>query len=42
MDTLVIREISYFRLRFEIDESDRPKKVVGMNEGGAEDQSPRN
>lgn len=28
-------------MRFEIDESGRPAEIVGMYEGGAEDQSPR-
>jgi CubicO group peptidase (beta-lactamase class C family) len=41
-DTFVIREIPYFRMRFELDESGRPTRIVGMYEGGAEDSSPRN
>ncbi|MCH5374391.1 MAG: hypothetical protein JJ992_10460, partial [Planctomycetes bacterium] len=40
-DTFVMREIPYFRVRFELDESGRPTKIVGMYEGGAEDESPR-
>jgi tetratricopeptide (TPR) repeat protein len=42
MDTFVIRELSYFRVRFEIDESGMSTKIVGMYEGGTEDQSVRN
>ena len=40
-DTFVIREISYFRMRFEMDASGMPKKIIGMYEGGGEDQSVR-
>jgi CubicO group peptidase (beta-lactamase class C family) len=42
MDTFIIRELSYFRVRFEVDSSGRPTKIIGMYEGGAEDQSVRN
>ena len=38
-DTFVIRELSCFRLRFEIDESGRPTKIIGMYEGGGQDES---
>ncbi len=40
-DTFVIRELSYFRVRFEIDASGMPTKIVGMYEGGEQDQSVR-
>jgi hypothetical protein len=41
-DTFVVRELLYFRLRFEFDESGRPTKIVGLYEGGGRDESPRN
>jgi CubicO group peptidase (beta-lactamase class C family) len=41
MDTFVIREISYFRMHFEMDASGMPTKIIGMYEGGGEDQSVR-
>ena len=40
-DTFVIRELSYFRMRFEMDASGMPTKIIGMYEGGQEDQSVR-
>ena len=40
-DTFVIRELSYFRVRFEMDASGMPTKIIGMYEGGQEDQSVR-
>jgi CubicO group peptidase (beta-lactamase class C family) len=40
-DTFVMRELPYFRLRFEIGEDGRPMKIIGMYEGGATDESPR-
>jgi hypothetical protein len=35
-DTFVIRELFSFRLRFEMDESGRSTKIVGLNEWGGE------
>jgi len=40
-DTFVIRELSYFRMRFELDASGMPTKIIGMYEGGAQDESVR-
>jgi tetratricopeptide (TPR) repeat protein len=40
-DTFVIRELSYFRMRFEMDASGTPTKIIGMYEGGQTDESVR-
>jgi CubicO group peptidase (beta-lactamase class C family) len=40
-DTFVMRELSFFRMRLETDESGRPMRIIGMYEGGGQDQSPR-
>jgi CubicO group peptidase (beta-lactamase class C family) len=40
-DTFVIRGFSYFRMRFEMDESGKPTKIIGMYVGGQTDQSVR-
>lgn len=41
MDTFVMRGLSYFRMRFEIGASGMPTKIIGVYEGGGEDQSVR-
>jgi CubicO group peptidase (beta-lactamase class C family) len=40
-NTFVIRGLSYFRMRFEMDESGKPTKIIGMYVGGQTDQSVR-
>lgn len=40
-DTFVMRELIYFRMRFELDENGTPVRIVGLYEWGFEDQSPR-
>jgi len=40
-DTFIIRELSYFRMRFEMDASGMPTKIIGMYEGGQTDESVR-
>jgi hypothetical protein len=41
-DTFIIKELSYFRMRFEMDASGMPTKIIGMYEGGQQDESVRN
>jgi len=41
-DTFIIKELSYFRMRFELDASGMPTKIIGMYEGGQQDESLRN
>ena len=36
-----MRELIYFRMRFEIDENGTPVRIVGLYEWGFEEQSPR-
>lgn len=40
-DAFVIRELPFFRLRFEIGQGGTPTKIIGMYEGGATDESLR-
>lgn len=40
-DTFVIREVSYFRMRFEIGPDGVPTKIIGLYEGGSRDESAR-
>jgi CubicO group peptidase (beta-lactamase class C family) len=40
-DTFILRGLSYFRMRFEIDASGIPTKIIGVYEGGGDDQSVR-
>ncbi len=41
-DTFIIKELSYFRMRFVLDASGMPTKIIGMYEGGQTDESVRN
>jgi CubicO group peptidase (beta-lactamase class C family) len=40
-DTFIMKELIYFRMRFELDENGTPIKIIGLYEWGYEDQSPR-
>ena len=40
-DTFITKELSYFRMRFEMDATGMPTKVIGTYEGGRADESVR-